>query len=101
MPTIPHDVRQHIGADTLVFLNKNDLAATETGDLVERLRLVTPYVWTGSVLHNSSGGMDGFVTGLVETLRQRYAILRPFHPRKSLFSINYAPPYVGCPPTTL
>lgn len=73
---IPPDVLQHITSETLVFLNKHDLVSIgeredEMPAVIDMLHQITPTVWTGSVLENDSGGMDAFMKGLVDVLKQR------------------------------
>lgn len=67
---------QHITPETIILLNKGDLVSldkTESGTSAvwDRLRQLLPTVWTGSVLESEKGGMDAFMNGLVDVLKQR------------------------------
>jgi hypothetical protein len=73
---IPDDVLQYITPDSLVFLNKHDLISehaseTHVPTIRERVLGLTKHLWVGSVLKSDRGGMDGFMEGLVQALRQR------------------------------
>lgn len=74
---IPPDVHQHFTPNTLVLLNKQDLLSPDKTDILvtarNQLRLLTPNVWTGSVQGYERGGMDDFMEGLVDVLKERCA----------------------------